>query len=744
MSDELAAEHVETLLAAAEELAEACTIIAKQLRPRRYEQPSPYLGNPVPLASPKAAELLDQAASSTADTRQLLRSALNALVPGSVPEPAEPAQPGVAAAVVQGQRPLEVPVPTQRDEPSADPPVDSPLDSPRPAEPEQPRAAAVEEPPTDATRTTEPVPWLPDLDLPAPQSPDNTPARPPGQGPTLPQRSTLPPGPPSLSSLPDWADVLRPGLPEHSGIEWAPAYGGSTPSSGGSSASVLDREPARPEPEPEPERKPPARAGRGRHALDETGTWRRADLDLTEGRHTAAAPEPRALPDVPEPAPPEDSGPPPEEPPTLATPVPPPAVGDERPFGRAPGLPPDPPARPEQEPPYSPLTPPQDKAGGAGLQAAGDGPVTRPVYGSDLPHPAPPASLPPPELPLRPQFGSAQIGPAGPGPAAGAGQPAPPEPGYLSETREAQPVRLPLSFPSAPTPGGSAVPGGSTVGASLPGGFPAGTGPESPYRSPHQPPSPYQPEPEQYRSPYQPEPYQPYAEQQRPAEQSGYVPAPGGYAPATPLEPPPAAFVRPTEAVPPPDPQRLASTIRQVEAARRHLLAALMALREAVGPNGEVSMLSAVERSLASVAGTVENLRGAFDPQTLDRVLPGEARFSCAPPWQDVPALSAFEVGLAPGTVPGATRILIALGYDAAVGTTVDGQPQMNVAGPGYRARVVLQQLRLNGGGEWQGYLDWHDANGHPLSEVENLGPAELTDDEVARRVDDALRRRLT
>lgn len=363
------------------------------------------------------------------------------------------------------------------------------------------------------------------------------------------------------------------------------------------------------------------------------------------------------------------------------------------------------------------------------MQAGREGGLTRPVYGSDLPHPAPPAAPPPPELPLRPQFGSAQIGPAGPGPAAGAERPAPPEPGYRSETREADQVRMPLTFPSAPLPGGGAVASSSLP----PQGFPPPGAADTPYRSPYQSPSPYQPDP------YAGGPGQPYA-----SEQSGYIPAPGAYTPAPSTEPPPAAFVRPTEAVPPPDLRHLAATIRQVEGARRHLLAALMAVREAIGPQGDVALLSSVERALAAVTGSADQLRGAFDPGTLDRVLPGEARFSCAPPWQDVPALSAFEVGLAPATVPGATRILIALGYDAAVGATVDGQPQMNVAGPGYRARVVLQQLRLSGGGEWQGYLDWHDANGVPHSEVENLGPAELTDDEVARRVDDALRRRLT
>jgi hypothetical protein len=341
-----------------------------------------------------------------------------------------------------------------------------------------------------------------------------------------------------------------------------------------------------------------------------------------------------------------------------------------------------------------------------------------------------------------------------------------------------------LTFPSAPLSGGLShgemrsqadpgprpdLPGGfptPPTGIGLPPALPGGIGspyspetsppPDSSYRYRNQGGSPYQPE-SPYRSPYQSEahqsePYQPEPtaphqvvpyQPPEPAGVNGYLPSPG-YMPAAAPEAPSSAFVRPTEAVAPADPVLLATTVRQVEGARRHLLTALLALREAVGPNGDVSLLAAVERSLATVTGAVDQLRGALDADTLDRVLPGEARFSCTPPWQQLPAQAPREVSTAPATVPGATRILIALGYDAAVAATVDGQPQMNVAGPGYRARVVLQQLRLAGNGEWQGYLDWHDPSGTPRSEVESFGPAELTDDEVARRVDDALRRRLT
>src|SRR5262249_55435810 len=81
----------------------------------------------------------------------------------------------------------------------------------------------------------------------------------------------------------------------------------------------------------------------------------------------------------------------------------------------------------------------------------------------------------------------------------------------------------------------------------------------------------------------------------------------------------------------------------------------------------------------------VDALRDALDPEAADRVLPGEARFCCSLPWSNI-VLAPPEITTAPATVPGATRLLAALGYDAAVGATVDGQPQAHVAGP--RPRV--------------------------------------------------------
>lgn len=232
-----------------------------------------------------------------------------------------------------------------------------------------------------------------------------------------------------------------------------------------------------------------------------------------------------------------------------------------------------------------------------------------------------------------------------------------------------------------------------------------------------------------------------------------HPPAPGGYGGAaataahwSPAPGTPAAFIpagRSSRRITPPEPTKLGVTVRQVEASRRHLQAALLALRDALGADGDVSLLALVERSLSTVTAAADQLREALEPERAETLLPGEARFCCSMPW-DGSALVSSSVATVPATVPGATRILVALGYDAQVSSTVDGQPQISLTGSSFRCRVALQQLRVAGNGEWQLYLDWSDPMRQSRSEAETLGPAELTDDEVARRIDDALRRRLS
>ncbi|HSV66109.1 MAG TPA: hypothetical protein VLJ59_09430 [Mycobacteriales bacterium] len=448
MSDELAREHVETLLAAARELADACTMIAKQLRP-----PSGGLAPPAgrvlgPARSPAsvAADLLEQTADSTGETRRLLAAVLDALV-------------GSPSSTTTASRAPSLVIPPP-------PPIHVPTEhTMQPDESLSGRGA--DEPPMVST--------------------------------------------------------------------WSPAYGGSTPSTGGSlfahgSAQGLDG------------------GVHGRHALDETGAWRMADIYGPGGRHST------------------ENG----------------FGGDD--YG---GL-----------------------AGSAVSDVLGAIPLARTASGAELATPA--ESVPPPP--------------------------------FSAES-------VPAAFTWAP-----------------------GTGRE-------------------------------YGE--------------------------------------PPDPGLLATTVRQVEASRRHLQAALLTLREALGTGGDVSLLALVERSLSAVTAAADQLRDALDPEHAEQVLPGEARYCCAMPWERLSLVPAL-VALAPATVPGATKILTALGYDAWEGAAVDGQPQVGLAGQRYRGRVVLQQLRLAGSGEWQLYLDWADSHGQQRSDVETLGPAELTDDEVARRVDDAFRRRLS
>src|SRR5262249_1645363 len=95
MSTEVATEHVETLLAAAEELAEACVMIAKQLRPRPSDPVTAQTTRPPSIL--RAATLLDQAAGATGDTRRLLRSTLMALAQAARGQPANGADPEPAA-----------------------------------------------------------------------------------------------------------------------------------------------------------------------------------------------------------------------------------------------------------------------------------------------------------------------------------------------------------------------------------------------------------------------------------------------------------------------------------------------------------------------------------------------------------------------------------------------------------------------------------------------------------------------
>lgn len=190
------------------------------------------------------------------------------------------------------------------------------------------------------------------------------------------------------------------------------------------------------------------------------------------------------------------------------------------------------------------------------------------------------------------------------------------------------------------------------------------------------------------------------------------------------------------------DGAQAAVVARQVEAARRHLMAALTVGHDVNDPSWRHQLLGTIDQVLAAVVDVAAVARDALAPSAADTTFPGEARFLCVLPWERVP-LSSPERADQPASVNGVARLLAALGYDTRATRTEQGVLQVEVRGTRYSARVMLQQLRLSGGGEWMAYLDWNDGDGHPRSGAETLGPAEIADDELARRVDDALRRRV-
>ena len=77
---------------------------------------------------------------------------------------------------------------------------------------------------------------------------------------------------------------------------------------------------------------------------------------------------------------------------------------------------------------------------------------------------------------------------------------------------------------------------------------------------------------------------------------------------------------------------------RQVEAARRHLQAALVVANQPAGTPGLGTLLTAVERVLTAVTDLARETRGVLEPQLAERTFPGEARFLCTVPWDTAAA----------------------------------------------------------------------------------------------------------
>lgn len=190
------------------------------------------------------------------------------------------------------------------------------------------------------------------------------------------------------------------------------------------------------------------------------------------------------------------------------------------------------------------------------------------------------------------------------------------------------------------------------------------------------------------------------------------------------------------------DGAQAAVVARQVESARRHLQAALAVGHDVGDPAWRQQLLGMIEQVLAAVTEVASVARDALAPSASETTFPGEARFLCVLPWERV-SIAAPERMLSPASVAGTATLLASLGYDARPARGDQGPPQIELRGGRYSARIILQQLRLTGAGEWMTYLDWADADGQSNTAAETLGPAEISDDELARRIDDALRRRL-
>ena len=219
-------------------------------------------------------------------------------------------------------------------------------------------------------------------------------------------------------------------------------------------------------------------------------------------------------------------------------------------------------------------------------------------------------------------------------------------------------------------------------------------------------------------------------------------PAPGASAAGDGLAVFPIA--EPTPAAPVPEvllAEPAAATIsRQVEAARRHLQAALVV---ANGPSAPKlgALLTAVEQVLTAVTDLARETRGLLESGLADRTFPGEARFLCSPPWDGVALVGRDAYGDDGATPAGLARLLRALGYEAHSATSAGGVSGVQIRSERYAMQVALVEPVGGGRQRWSGALEWVDSAGANRTWAETLGPVELEDEELARRVDELLRR---
>jgi hypothetical protein len=180
---------------------------------------------------------------------------------------------------------------------------------------------------------------------------------------------------------------------------------------------------------------------------------------------------------------------------------------------------------------------------------------------------------------------------------------------------------------------------------------------------------------------------------------------------------------------------------RQVEAARRHLQAALVVANQPAEAPRLGALLTAVERVLTAVTDLARETRGVLEPGLTERTFPGEARFLCSQPWERTELVGRDGYGDDVASPSGLAKLLRSLGYEATSITSAGGVAGVHVRSERYAAHIALVEVAGGGRQRWSGALEWTDASGASRTWAETLGPVELEDEELARRVDELLRR---
>jgi hypothetical protein len=180
---------------------------------------------------------------------------------------------------------------------------------------------------------------------------------------------------------------------------------------------------------------------------------------------------------------------------------------------------------------------------------------------------------------------------------------------------------------------------------------------------------------------------------------------------------------------------------RQVEAARRHLQAALVVASGPAAPRQLGALLTAIEQVLTAVTDLARETRGLLESGLGERTFPGEARFLCSTPWEGTNLVGRDAYGDDMATPGGLAKLLRALGYEAHSVTSAGGMAGVQIRSPRYSMQVALVEPAGGGRQRWSGALEWVDESGVNRTWAEMLGPAELEDEELARRVDELLRR---